>query len=419
MLGFIRRGLIEAMVKKMSVYYGDAPTTQELADTTEAKKRIFLVIKFRWIIIALLFIYGIFTGAIYVLQGQKELIINNFLVPSIILLGVIGYNTWYHISYEWFVRIKGLNQLQIIFDLLVVTAIIHYSGGVLSWFCLMYMILTLESTFLFTRRSDAWAIGIMGGLLYGALITMEYYSIIIPVDMPFENSDLQHNFVYATTIWFWIAIMNGCVAIIGTYFMDIIIRREKRLEEMVVKDELTNLYNRRYFFQMLNSEIERCRRYKRVVSLLILDLDNFKQFNDSFGHQAGDELLRSVANVFRQNVRRQETEDAYDIDVPCRYGGEEFAIILPETPSFSSVETAEKLREEVHSQGSLVLAERIRDQVSKTTFEGQGITISIGIAIYPIHGDTSDELVKSADDALYKVKRSGKNGVMLFNDKNS
>ena len=408
------RETLGMIAKHTTAYSGNSPTTQELLAENKTTKRIFLVIKFRWIIIALLAGYGIFTGIIYLAQNQKGVIEENFLIPGIILMAVAGYNSWYHISYRWFRRVKGLNQLQIIFDLLVITAIIHYSGGVLSWFCMMYLVLTLEAVFLFDRNIETWAVGILGGLLYGALITLEYYSIIPPVEMPFENLALQHNFAYEITIWLWVAIMNGCIALIGTYLMDMMRKKEKRLEELVIKDELTNLYNRRYFFQMLSSEIERCRRYNRGLSLLMLDLDNFKEFNDAFGHQAGDELLKSVANVFRQNIRRKETNTAYDIDIPCRYGGEEFAIILPETPSYNSVKTAEKLKEEVHSRGSLILAERIRKQVSKSKFGGKGITISIGVAIFPIHGRDSNTLIKSADDALYEAKDSGKNTVVLY-----
>jgi diguanylate cyclase (GGDEF)-like protein len=176
---------------------------------------------------------------------------------------------------------------------------------------------------------------------------------------------------------------------------------------------MTKLYNRNYFFKELNSEIQRSIRYGHVFSIVFLDIDHFKEFNDTFGHLEGDRLLKEFAGILRKNVRRSETNPPYDIDVPCRYGGEEFGIILPETPIGRKME-------EPCSQGEMnaaAFAERIREEIESMMVLGKRITVSIGIASFPCHGNTPDELVKAADDALYLAKKAGKNRIVISGQK--
>ncbi|UCG78373.1 MAG: sensor domain-containing diguanylate cyclase [Nitrospirota bacterium] len=164
--------------------------------------------------------------------------------------------------------------------------------------------------------------------------------------------------------------------------------------KMATTDGLTGLHNHRSFQERLENEIERVRRYDHSFSLMILDIDRFKDFNDAYGHQAGDIALRSIAGVMNDNIR--------GADMAARYGGEEFAIILSETPLDGAIQTAE----------------RIRGQIEKLAIQHDGqtrrVTISIGIAEFPSDGLSREELIESADKALYYSKRSGRNKVSTF-----
>lgn len=151
--------------------------------------------------------------------------------------------------------------------------------------------------------------------------------------------------------------------------------------DLAVRDGLTGLFNRRYFNELINVEITRLKRSPGVLSLLMLDIDNFKNYNDTQGHQAGDELLKSAAKVFKNSVRA--------VDIVSRYGGEEFVIILPQ---------ADK-------KAAMIIAERLRVQVSLYL----PTTISIGISSFPEDGTEPGQLVEKADSALYQAKKSGKN----------
>jgi diguanylate cyclase (GGDEF)-like protein len=170
-------------------------------------------------------------------------------------------------------------------------------------------------------------------------------------------------------------------------------RLYKLTRRLSVTDELTGLANYRQLQQRIDEEIARAQRYDKHLSLLMLDADDFKAFNDAHGHVAGDRALSEIGPIMRGAVR--------EVDLAARYGGEEFAILLPETDA----------------QGAYVVAEKIREAVELHRFEGTdgrreySITISVGFATYPTHASDKDSLLRLADDALYHAKGSGKNRV--------
>lgn len=396
---------VRALIKRFSLFRGD-PTTRELEMLTEIQGRVRLVVKTRWTLLLLLSIYGAYAGGFFFFSGTlPALELSQMFVLFGSLVAVTAYNLFYQLYYRELSHVLFINHLQILLDILFVTVLVHFSGGVSSWFWTVYLILTLEAAFLLDRKADVWFIGAAGGLIYGALLTMEFYDVLPPPHMPFTNPLQQHDFVYVMLMWFWVCVMNGTVAIIGAFFMETIRRRERELKQMVIKDQMTGLYNREYFFRMLNSEIQRSLRYSHVFAVILLDLDNFKRYNDTYGHLEGDRLIKAVAQLFRRNVRRSETAPPYDIDVPCRYGGEEFGIILPETPPRADGAEA--------GASALAFAERIRRGVEALDFDGRRITVSIGVSSFPGDGITADELVREADEALYRAKKGGKNRVVL------
>lgn len=167
-----------------------------------------------------------------------------------------------------------------------------------------------------------------------------------------------------------------------------------QVQQLAVTDPLTNIYNRRGFFQIGDSEIERARRFGHPLSALMFDLDYFKQFNDTFGHPFGDKILVALVEVCRRNIRT--------LDILGRYGGEEFAVLLPETDSATAAQIAERVREAV---------EKTQMQIDDRVIS---ITISIGVAT--LHDGVFDltALLDQADQALYRAKQAGRNRVELF-----
>jgi len=405
------------MQKLRSLTYvsGEVPTSEELLLLNEARQRVGLVIRARWVVLGILASYGVFIAVLYrhVSADAAAVTPIHRSVAIAAFLFVAAYNAWYQYSYKWLVRLRFLNQLQLLFDLVFVTIVVHFSGGAVSWFWAMYGILTLEASLIMEEKGDTYAIAALCSLAYGGLLTFEFYGMIPPVPMPFENNDLQQTFSYEMIKWAWVLITNLCIAFVAAYMMDTVRRREAMLRKLVIQDPLLPLYNRRYFFYRFNSEIQRAKRYGRTLSLIILDVDEFKQFNDRVGHLAGDALLRALAELILKNIRRSDEKPSYEVDIACRYGGDELAIILPEAASIQGAAAAERLRTHIETQGAVAVAERIRKQVEAAQWQGLGVTVSIGVASYPEHGVDMDGLIKSADDALYIAKRLGRNRVIV------
>lgn len=164
------------------------------------------------------------------------------------------------------------------------------------------------------------------------------------------------------------------------------------LSQLVHKDNLTGLFNFRHFELVLGQELERTHRTGQPTALIMLDLDHFKQVNDEWGHEVGNQVLRHVSSIMTQVLRR--------IDIPCRYGGEEFALLLPSTPLPRAVQAAERVRQ------------AIEDSPVELGDEQITVTASLGVGIYVRNAKlTADTFVRQVDGQLYRAKEEGRNRV--------
>lgn len=186
------------------------------------------------------------------------------------------------------------------------------------------------------------------------------------------------------------------VHFISVAFSNSILYQE--MEQISVTDGLTGLFNYRYFTKRLEDEMLRSKRYHHSLSLVLFDVDFFKNYNDKLGHLAGDAALKSVAAILKSTIRKS--------DVPVRYGGEEFCVVLPEEDMKSAWEFAERLRKEIESYHFE------REEVQP----GGTLTVSLGVASYPEHADSSRRLIDMADTALYKAKNMGRNKTYLISE---
>jgi len=187
---------------------------------------------------------------------------------------------------------------------------------------------------------------------------------------------------------------RGEVGTLTQVFKNLVARLRERegqgeLERLSVTDALTGLYNRRHLMGTLANEVQRSRRLRRTFSVLLADVDHFKQYNDSHGHLGGDAALVKVAEILRKMTR--------GVDSVARYGGEEFVVMLIEAPIATAA----------------AVGERIRARVAAEEFSGGKMTVSVGAAEYPTHGDTPEELIASADAAMYEAKSGGRDRVVV------
>lgn len=191
----------------------------------------------------------------------------------------------------------------------------------------------------------------------------------------FSKSEIEMAEIFAS---------QAALAIMNRTYLD-------RFHRAAITEELTGFYNRGYFYQRLEEEINRAERTGRPLSLLVIDFDHLKIINDSYGHLAGDKALKEISKIIRACIRK--------VDIPARYGGDELVIILPETDNISAFQ----------------VAERIRKKVANTPFRGDTrLTVSIGIATYPKDATQSQALFERADQAMYQAKQKGTNRVERF-----
>lgn len=174
---------------------------------------------------------------------------------------------------------------------------------------------------------------------------------------------------------------------------------KEKYKEKATHDLLTGLYNHQFFNDFLDIEIAKAKRQNTPIAIIMLDLDHFKILNDTYGHLSGDIVLQSLGNILMQNVRKS--------DIACRYGGEEFVIVLPETTLPLAVERAELIRKKIKS----VTIQKGSDSIS-------GITASFGVAIFPTNGKTQNELIEAVDKALYQAKNKGRDRVCQADENN-
>jgi diguanylate cyclase (GGDEF)-like protein len=172
------------------------------------------------------------------------------------------------------------------------------------------------------------------------------------------------------------------------------LRLRETLFHQAVRDPLTNLFNRRYLEETLVRELARSRRQGIALGVIMIDLDNFKGFNDAFGHAVGDALLSSLARLLERHIRRE--------DIACRFGGEEFTIILPGASLEVARQRAEQLREAISGL-----------HVEDLNQSPVAVTASLGVAAFPDHGETDSEVLWAADAALLTAKAQGRNRVVV------
>lgn len=240
------------------------------------------------------------------------------------------------------------------------------------------LLLALLIASVVSRVNSAFTASMMSLSTYFIYILISYYAL------RFENLWLE--LIYPLIF----SIAAFTLAYIGKYLVKS--RDFEQQYKLATTDGLTELYNHRYFQEQIRMQVEQAKRYSTNFSLIIIDIDFFKKFNDTFGHQSGDAVLRQVAQTLKKNVR--------STDIVCRYGGEEMSIILPNTVKVEAHTTAQKICNRVAEKKFKLIGDK-----------ETGVTISLGVATFPFDGDTAQKIIEAADKKLYEAKNNGRNQV--------
>jgi len=278
--------------------------------------------------------------------------------------------------------------LQLDFDLLALSLLVFYSDGFNSPTIVLYIFYIVIATFLIHHRKA---------------LRNTLTAIVLVVVLFFSSEGLVVTSGKLTSLMGFNLILLFAF-FISSYLSRNLKKNEQKIHQLLdktrelsVTDGLTNLYNQTHFFLLLKLQLEKSRRYNSFFSLVMFDVDNFKNYNDNNGHLKGSEALSRVGDLMRDVFRAS--------DVLAKYGGDEFVIILPNSDKV----------------GTFLAADRLRESVEEEHFDGGEhqplgkITLSLGIASYPEHALTIEELMDKADKALYEAKKNGRNKTMIYN----
>jgi diguanylate cyclase (GGDEF)-like protein len=276
---------------------------------------------------------------------------------------------------------------QLDFDLVILSLLVFFSNGFESPVLVMFIFYIMVGTFL---------------IHHNKAIKNTITAMVLVVVIFFTNEGLIFSTEKLTTM------VAFNVILLFTYFISAYLSKNLRrnedkiqdmlhkTQEMSVTDGLTNLYNQTHFFLLLRLQMKKSQRYQKSFSIIIFDVDHFKNYNDTNGHLKGSEVLKQMGDIMRRCFRSS--------DVLAKYGGDEFVIILPESDKV----------------GAFLAADRLREVVEEEPFEGREqqplgkITLSLGISSYPEHGRNLEELLDHADKALYSAKKSGRNRTVIY-----
>ncbi|GLC30511.1 bifunctional diguanylate cyclase/phosphohydrolase [Clostridium omnivorum] len=264
---------------------------------------------------------------------------------------------------------------------------------VLIFFIIIFLTDSYKSDFKFLFLFIIITTTIQSGMKQGITIAFVSSSILLIMDLIYGPHSSEN-------IYFEKDLITAGVFILTAWTLGFYVKTEsdhiKKLENLANEDGLTEVYNHRFFHDALREKLTACEKDNKPISLIFIDIDYFKYYNDLNGHQKGDQVLKTIGSLLKSSVR--------DGDVVARYGGEEFSIILPDTLE----------------QDAIIIAENIRKKIEESYFEGEEhqpngkLTASIGVSVYPDKAKSDVELIKSADDALYRAKFFNKNRVEAY-----
>lgn len=287
-------------------------------------------------------------------------------------------------------KIQLRNFLFIFMSFLFVTLLIYFTKGVtLYWH--LYAIPVVIAAFTYD---------IIGGLIIGLLGAGTIAGWLVYLN-PYLTSTAHENMTSRTVeITLGLILYIGIGAALG-YLARSFKAQRAVLEGLSVHDRLTGLFNYSYFVDKLSEEKIRGDRYGNIFSLIMFDIDFFKMFNDTYGHEAGNAVLIRISEVISKSIR--------NVDIAGRYGGEEFAVLLPYASGSEALKVADRIRE-------TIVKERFKLAQTGSNHKKalQNVTISGGVATYPMDAKSETELIINADRALYKAKAAGRNKVCLF-----
>jgi diguanylate cyclase (GGDEF)-like protein len=387
----------KALQRRLTIMWRDQPSQGDIEELAANVERVGLVIKLRWATVAAIAVFSGLGIGIYGLAGQAPALAPRMVIPGFALLLVLVYNSYFQRTYRNFGNLAVFNTVQLVLDILVVTVLVYYSGGVYSWFDALYYLFVLEAALILPSRREVWGVAGIAAGAYVLVAGLVYWHLLPHMAMPFVANDLQGVGSYVAMRVLWTLTVIFGAATVGGLFTRATRERMGALAKQSVFDTRTGLYDRAYFRRELGMELERAKRFSRGLSVIVADIDGFAHFNELFGTDAGNGMIELIAGAVREVSGCVSGEPC--LVISARYGGEEFALLVPEDTESGTAGEA--------------MAESLRLAVASVLDEDRSVTVSVGVARYSRDGRTASELLAAADAALVRAAGDGGNRVVI------
>jgi diguanylate cyclase (GGDEF)-like protein len=389
--------LNKALQRRLTILWRDQPSQGDIEELAANVERVGLVIKLRWATVAAIAVFSALGIGIYGLAGQAPALAPRMIIPGLALLLVLVYNSYFQRTYHSFGNLAIFNTVQLVLDILVVTVLVYYSGGIYSWFDALYYLFVLEAALILPNPREVWGVAGIAAGAYVLVAGLVFFGVLPHMAMPFVHNDLQGVGSYVAVRVLWTLTVIFGAATVGGLFTRATRERVAALAKQSVFDSRTGLYDRAYFRRELGMELERAKRFSRGVSVIVADIDGFAHFNELFGTDAGNRMIELIAGAVREVSGCADAEPC--LVVAARYGGEEFALLVPEESESGTAGEA--------------MAERLREAAASVLDEDRSVTVSVGVARYSRDGRTASELLAAADAALVRAADEGGNRVVV------
>jgi diguanylate cyclase (GGDEF)-like protein len=377
-------------------------TQDDINALRDNQQRVSLIISARWLIILLFLVFSIVGSAVWLSSMPLEQLLNSIVIPVNALIFVAIYNFAFKRYNERLANLAVANMLQLVLDVVVVAVLVYYSGGVESWFWVVYLLILVAATLISQRRWEIWALAVAMCVVLLCVEWAEYFHILGYQQLTFSSGVEWNSWRFVTMRSLWQVFMILGTALIATNGVTWLLNLVSLSRESQLTDLRTGLYSRAFFLRTQEVEGQRALRDGRALHLILIDIDNFGAVNARFGIEVGDHILVALARLLDGELTRFDAGEA-SANIVARVSGEEFGILL--------VENVSSERENLDAKQVADFAERLRAAIAQADFDGISVTASLGLASLPTDTLDSAQLFERADEALALALEAGGNQV--------
>jgi len=380
-------------------------TQDDVNALRENQQRVSLIISARWLIVVLFSVFSIVGAATFWIDSSPLQVLDNIIVPINALVLVIVYNFIFSRLNTRLANLAVASMLQLVFDVLVVTVLVYYSGGVESWFWVVYLLIIFAAALIAQSPAKIWSLAVFICILLLAVQWGSFFRLIPYQQLSFSTGAEWDSLRFVAMRSLWQVFMISGTALMASNGVNWLLNLVSYSRESQLVDVRTGLYSRAYLQRVQEIEAHRALRDGRALHLVLFDIDNFGLINARFGIERGDRVIKQLADLISTGLRAFDNNNDCSANIAARISGEEFALLLSEHPNGEATGLSIK--------DAVGLAETIRAAVADTDFEGISITVSVGMASLPLDTLEPSELGEYADEALTRATLEGGNRVCV------